>query len=91
MTGGQGQLVTDYIGYIAGFLSTFALAPQIIRIHKLKSAREISVIFDTSLLLGIMLWLVYGIMLRLIPIIVWNSIGATLTATLLWAKVKYGR
>lgn len=81
----------NYLGYVAGFLTTFALVPQIMRIYKLKSAREISVLYNTAMLLGIILWLVYGIILGLSPLIVWNSIGMCLTALLLLSKLKYGR
>ena len=81
----------DYLGYLAGLLVTFALVPQIMRVYKLKSAREISVIYNSSMLLGLILWLVYGLMLGLVPIIIWNIIGIVLAALLLLAKLKYGR
>jgi len=83
--------VTEYIGYIAGFLTTFAMLPQVLRVYRLKSAREISIIFNTSILLGVALWLVYGAVLGLVPLIVWNSIGIGLVSLLLLAKLKYGR
>lgn len=83
--------LTGYLGLLAGLFTTFALVPQIMRVYKLKSAREISVLFNTSMLLGIILWLLYGIMLGLVPIIIWNIIGAVLTGLLLLAKIKYGR
>jgi MtN3 and saliva related transmembrane protein len=88
---GQGDYMSDYIGYIAGLLVTFALVPQIMRVYKLKSAREISVIYTASMLLGLILWLAYGIILGLVPIIIWNIIGAIFAAMLLLAKLKYGR
>jgi MtN3 and saliva related transmembrane protein len=81
----------DNVGYLAGLLVTFALVPQIMRVYKLKSAREISVIYNSSMLLGLILWLIYGIILGLVPIIVWNIIGAVLAGLLLLAKLKYGR
>ena len=83
--------MTEYIGLAAGALVTLALIPQLIRVFKLKSAREISVLFNISLLLGMILWLVYGILLGLMPVILWNSIGLTLVTTLIYAKFKYGR
>ncbi len=83
--------MTEYIGYIAGFLTTFAMLPQVLRVYRLKSAREISIIFNTSILLGVALWLVYGAVLGLVPLIVWNSIGIGLVGLLLVAKLKYGR
>ncbi len=84
-------MVTDYLGLIAGALATFAMVPQIIRVFKLKSAREISLLFNTMLLAGIICWLAYGILMKLKPIIFWNTIGATLVALLLYAKIKYGK
>jgi len=43
------------------------------------------------LLLGLIAWLVYGLSLGLLPVIIWNAIGAALAAMLLYAKLKYGR
>jgi MtN3 and saliva related transmembrane protein len=81
----------DLLGWFAGALVTLSLLPQIIRVFKLRSAREISLLFNTMLLSGILLWLGYGIALSLLPVIIWNAIGAVLTALLLFAKLKYGR
>lgn len=81
----------EYLGIVAGLLTTFALVPQIMRVYKLKSAREISLLFNTSMLLGIIIWLVYGIVLGLFSLIIWNSIGIVLNGWLLFAKLKYGR
>jgi MtN3 and saliva related transmembrane protein len=81
----------EYLGLAAGLLTTFAVIPQIIRVYKLKSAREISLLFNTSMLLGIITWLVYGIVQGLISLIIWNSIGIVLNGWLLFAKVKFGR
>ena len=85
------MLLTDYLGLVAGVLTTGSLVPQIIRVFRLKSAREISTIFTVSFLVGIVLWLAYGIKLGLIPVILWNAIGSVLGIMLLYAKMKYGR
>jgi MtN3 and saliva related transmembrane protein len=82
---------TEYIGIIAGFLTTFSTLPQIIRIYKLKSAREISYLFNTLLLLGIVTWMIYGIVLGLASIIIWNAMGIVLISWLLFFKIRYGR
>jgi MtN3 and saliva related transmembrane protein len=82
---------SEILGLVAGFLTTFAVLPQIMRVYKLKSAHEISIIYNSLLLLGILTWMGYGIILDLVPIIVWNAIGALLVLMLLLAKLKYGR
>ncbi|MBN1160752.1 MAG: hypothetical protein JXA17_02245 [Dehalococcoidales bacterium] len=81
----------EYLGVFAGLFTTFSTVPQILRIYKLKSAHEISFLFNTSLLLGVTIWLVYGIVLGLVPLIIWNSIGIILNGWLLFAKLRYGR
>jgi MtN3 and saliva related transmembrane protein len=82
---------SEILGLVGGFFTTFAVLPQIMRVYKLKSAREISVIYNTMMLVGILIWLGYGIILDLVPIIIWNVIGALLVLMLLLAKLKYGR
>ena len=82
---------SEILGLFAGLFTTFALVPQIMRVFKMKSAREISVIYNTTMLLGILIWLVYGIVLGRISLILWNIIGALLVVLLLLAKLKYGR
>lgn len=81
----------EYIGIIAGALTTFGFVPQVIRVYKLKSAREISLLFNITLLVGIALWLVYGILFSLMPIIIWNLITGLLVLALLIGKIKYSR
>ena len=81
----------ESLGFVAGALVTCSLIPQLIRVFKLKSAREISTLFTSLLLLGIIFWMAYGIYLGLPLVIIWNAIAAALVATLLSAKLKYGR
>ena len=81
----------EILGFAAGGLVTCSLIPQLIRVFKLRSASEISMLFTTLLLLGIILWLAYGIYFGLPPLILWNAIATVLVAVLLYAKLKYGR
>jgi|TARA_Y100000294_G_scaffold156955_1_gene158206 MtN3 and saliva related transmembrane protein len=81
----------ELLGFIAGAICTASLIPQIIRVFKLKSAREISLLFTTLMLLGFFIWIAYGISFRLPPVIFWNAIAAILAGALLFAKLKYGR
>jgi MtN3 and saliva related transmembrane protein len=81
----------EILGIVAGIFTTFALVPQIMRVYKLKSAREISFLFTSCMLFGIIFWLIYGIILGLTSLIIWNSIGIVLNGWLLFAKVRYGR
>ncbi len=82
---------TESLGLVAGALVTCSMIPQLIRVFQLKSAREISMLFTTLLLMGMFCWLAYGVYLSLTPVILWNAIGAVLVSILLYAKLRYGR
>ncbi|MCX5816899.1 MAG: SemiSWEET transporter [Proteobacteria bacterium] len=79
----------DTIGYIAAFFTTFSLLPQILRIWKLKEARDISMFMPLMASAGAILWLVYGIMIEEVPVIAANAISLLFTLTTLFVTVKY--
>ena len=78
------------VGFIAGAVVTLSYIPQIIRVFRMKSSHEISLPFTVLLLVGISLWLAYGVAKRDFPLILWNAVGAIQAALLLYAKLKYG-
>jgi MtN3 and saliva related transmembrane protein len=84
-------LLTESLGLVAGALVTCSMIPQIIRVFNLRSAREISMLFTTLLLTGMICWLTYGIYLELFPVILWNAIGIILVSLLIYLKLKYGK
>ena len=81
----------NIVGFIGGAAMTLGLIPQVIRVYKLRSAREISLPFTVLLLFGLGCWIAYGIALSLFPVIFWNSLALALMTSLLLAKLKYGR
>ena len=78
------------IGLAAGFLTTVSFVPQILKIWKSKSAEDVSKKMFLAIACGVFLWLVYGIMLKQWPIIIWNSISLVLASTILFLKHKFG-
>jgi len=84
-------LLVEWLGLTAGAITTIGFLPQVIRVYKLKSAREISLTFAIIFVIGLGCWLTYGIFLRLTPVILWNAISVIFALALLYAKLKYGR
>ncbi len=82
--------LTEAIGLLAGFLISFGLVPQILRVLKLKDARQISLPFNLLSLGGTALWLTYGISLGLLAVTFWNGVNCVLYAVLLSVKLRYG-
>ena len=81
----------EIFGLLGGALTTFGYVPQLLRILKLKSAREISLPFTLSFLAGAICWLTYGVLLSLVSVILWNSAGIIFLGMLLYGKLKYGK
>jgi MtN3 and saliva related transmembrane protein len=80
----------ELLGFVGGAFMTLGFIPQVWRLFKLKSAREISLPFTILFLLGTACWLIYGILFGLAPVILWNAISLALGLAMLYAKLKYG-
>jgi MtN3 and saliva related transmembrane protein len=80
----------EAIGLVAGFFIALGLVPQVLRVWRLKDAREISLAFVLLTIGGTALWLDYGVMLGLVSVILWNGINLILQLSLLAVKLKYG-
>jgi MtN3 and saliva related transmembrane protein len=81
----------ELLGLIAGVFTTLSLVPQLYRVLRLKTAREISLPFTLFMAIGNLLWLIYGLLAGLAPILLWNSISLLLSTGLVLAKLKYGK
>jgi MtN3 and saliva related transmembrane protein len=79
----------DIIGYMAALFTTFSLLPQIIRIWKLKEARDISLFMPLMVSIGAILWLVYGIMIAEAPVIAANIVSLLVALITLFVTIKY--
>ncbi|OKH23303.1 hypothetical protein NIES593_10225 [Hydrococcus rivularis NIES-593] len=77
------------LGLIAGILTTLAYLPQAIKTWQSKSADDISWSMLIILSVGIVLWLVYGVSIRNIPLIVANVVTFFLTSIILVLKIRY--
>ena len=78
------------LGFAAGLLTTLAFVPQVVKIWKAKSARDVSLHAFAAFTLGVALWLAYGIVRQEPPIIVWNAVTLALAGSILAMKLKFG-
>ena len=77
------------LGMTAGFLTTIAFLPQVIRIWKLKEAKDLSLLTFLMFTTGIVIWLVYGLLRGDLPLIIFNAITAVLAGIILYFKIKF--
>jgi MtN3 and saliva related transmembrane protein len=79
----------DLIGSLAGLLTTAAFVPQVIKTWRSKSAEDLSLATLVTFTTGVVLWLMYGISLRSMPMIVANTVTFALNVLLLAMKWRY--
>jgi MtN3 and saliva related transmembrane protein len=77
------------IGYFAGFLTTIAFVPQVLKTWKSKSASDLSLGMFLVFSLGVFCWLIYGILLAEVPMVFWNTVTLFLALALLIMKLKF--
>jgi len=83
------MLLTDSIGTIAACLTTISFVPQVWHTLRTRDVRGISLGMYSLFTVGVMLWLVYGILLMAWPIIIANAITTSLALAILVMKLRY--
>lgn len=81
----------DWLGYAAAVLTTLSFVPQAWHTFQTRDVRGISLGMYSAFTLGVLLWLVYGVMLGAWPIIVANFITLALASCILVMKIVLGR
>jgi MtN3 and saliva related transmembrane protein len=77
------------LGLAAGSLTTAAFFPQVIKTWKSRSAKDLSLGMFSLFCVGVLLWLVYGLIVRDIPVIAANLLTLMLASTLLFFKLRF--
>jgi MtN3 and saliva related transmembrane protein len=77
------------IGIVAGIFTSYSLVPQLVKMVKEKKVEDLSLGMFLTLLIGIILWVVYGVLRDDWPIIITNSFSILLNFFILFLKFKY--
>jgi len=77
------------LGLVAATLTTVCLLPQLLKVYRTKSARDISTGMFALYCGGVFLWLSYGIFLMNTPIIIANFFAFIQALVILLMKAKY--
>lgn len=78
------------LGFAAGFLTTIAFIPQVVKIYRTRSAEDISLATFGVFSLGVGLWLAYGVVVGEPPIVFWNAVTLLLAAAIVAMKLRFG-
>lgn len=82
------ELIT-VLGLVAATCTTFSFLPQALKTIQTKQIKDLSLGMYIVLTTGVILWFVYGIFIKDLPIILANGISLIFTATILFLIIKY--
>ncbi len=86
-----GSAAIEDLGFVAAFCTTAAFVPQLVRVLRLRSAREISLPTFLLFSVGVFLWLLYGMYTGSKPVIASNAVTLVLSLSILVLKLRYDR
>lgn len=76
------------LGLMAGFCTSFALLPQVIKTWRTRSTGDISLGMFLIMSTGLALWLVYGLIIGDAPLIAANAVTLLFSVTILYFKLR---
>jgi MtN3 and saliva related transmembrane protein len=85
------QETINFIGYVAATCTTISFLPQLIRVVRLHSARDISLGMFSIFSAGTALWLTYGLLSHSKPVAAANAVTLVLSFSILVLKVRFDR
>ena len=79
----------EWIGIVAGIMTTTAFVPQVYKTWKSKSAKDLSLGMFLIFVAGVILWLIYGITINSFSIILANALTLIFSGLLLVFKLVF--
>ena len=83
-------MMTDLIGMTGATLTTVCWVPQAVRIIRNRDTRAISIVGSATFTVGIIFWLIYGVVLADWPLIASNTVTLVLMLIIVAFKIRYG-
>jgi MtN3 and saliva related transmembrane protein len=69
--------------------TTCSFLPQVVKTRRSRSATDISLIMFSLFSVGVLIWLVYGLMIHAAPVIIANAITLALALAILIMKIRF--
>jgi MtN3 and saliva related transmembrane protein len=83
-------LAIEILGFTAAAFTTLCWLPQAMRTIRTRDTRAISLLTNVSLVIGIVLWLGYGLLIGSWPVILANFVSFVLVSVIIAMKLRYG-
>jgi MtN3 and saliva related transmembrane protein len=79
------------LGLVAAFCTTIAFLPQAIKIIRTKDTSSISTAMYSLFTVGTLMWLLYGIYSRNMPVVLANGVTFIIATIILFYKLRQKR
>jgi MtN3 and saliva related transmembrane protein len=77
------------LGLAAGTITSITFVPQVIKIWQTKSAKDLSLLMLLLLIVGVLMWLTYGLLVMDAAIIYTNSMVLGMSLLMLYFKFRF--
>ncbi len=77
------------VGLLAEVLLIVSQIPQIYKSYKTKSTKDLSLLTIVAVIIGIVLWIVYGLMKPDMTIVIANGLSLATFSIVFYAKLKF--
>jgi MtN3 and saliva related transmembrane protein len=81
--------IGEILGLAGAFCTTISFVPQVVKVCRTRSTHDISLGMFLIFFIGVIFWLIYGIMTKALPLIAANTVTFFLSGIILAYKVKY--
>ena len=81
----------EFIGSLAGVLTTVSFFPQVFKTIKTKSAGDFSPVWLVMMTTGVFFWMVYGYYINSMPVFTANVVTLVCMCMLTWIKFFSGK
>lgn len=81
----------EIIGHAGSALSSITFMPQVYQTWKTKSVKDLNLFMMLIVFLSTLIWIVYGGLRHLLPVIICNSVICFLSLLLIYFKLSYAK
>jgi MtN3 and saliva related transmembrane protein len=82
---------SEVIGFVAGFGTTFAAVPDLIKMFKRRSSKGMNPMMAGIMGVFQILWIYYGLLIASRPVIAWNLIAVVINFLTVGAYFRFAR
>ena len=82
---------SELLGLVAGFGTTFAAVPDLLRMFRRRSSKGINPTMAGIMGVFQIVWVYYGLLIASRPVILWNLVAVIINFTTVWAYFRFAR